>query len=366
MRPDVARGLFSEGTLLDAGTERHAAARALEDAGLVTLEPWTFVRCVSPWDADIVDAIDRSCAGRVYVRDASEARDVDACCPRCDRPLDVARKRRFDAVRVRPRIDRASAFVRERVATIAPRVREHPAGVLRIETPTGEVVVCLTDVARDAAPAPTEDDPVLFVVADDARLAPGTWGMSPVFRVAELALGGGAAFDDAVHAMIASGRALRRPIGAKRDEPPRAPPALVPLPPGAGWRDVTVYYVDGVTVGVTAPGMRARHLTAIDLGMAKANSRGPSQRFKLLLHLCALGGRTNWRSAGMADQERLTFRSFEAFRMQANPLRRSLREIFGLESDPFASFGERRDLETAFRALPHAPGDVTYVKLDVM
>jgi hypothetical protein len=46
--------------------------------------------------------------------------------------------------------------------------------------------------------------------------------------------------------------------------------------------------------------------------------------------------------------------------MQAWTLRKDLQQLFGCDEDPFASFGERKPLVTAFRALPEAPGRVEY------
>jgi hypothetical protein len=150
-------------------------------------------------------------------------------------------------------------------------------------------------------------------------------------------------------------------LPAPQQSAPECRPARFPLPPGAGWGDVTIYYVDGATVGIAVPGARPVHASAIELGMAKERARTPSRRFALLLHLCRHRGRTDWKTSGFAQDEPLAFDNFAAFRMQVSPLRRDLQRLFGLAADPFAPVGRSKPLVAAFRALAEAPGEAAYL-----
>jgi len=143
-----------------------------------------------------------------------------------------------------------------------------------------------------------------------------------------------------------------------RAHAPAAPPALAPH---LKWADVTIYPLNGETLGVIAGDAKPRHLHAVEIGMAHKVTRNPTVSFELLLHLCANGGRTDWRRARFAEEAPIAFDNFPAFKMQVYALKRALRRIFGIDADPFASFGMRKELVTAFRALPMAPGEMRYV-----
>ena len=138
---------------------------------------------------------------------------------------------------------------------------------------------------------------------------------------------------------------------------PRALPSAAP----ARWSEVAIYPMNGETIGVAIRGEKPRHFHALELGMAHKVTRNPSVAFSLLLHLCARRGRTDWRSARFAEESPIAFDNFEAFKMQAYALRRILKARFGIEGEPYSSLGKRKDLVTAFRAIPAAPGEMRYV-----
>lgn len=150
--------------------------------------------------------------------------------------------------------------------------------------------------------------------------------------------------------------------------PPAGPPSsriyvppVIEVAPDARWQDVTIYPMNGETIGVALQGERPRHYHAVEIGMAHKVTRNPTVSFALLLHLCAQGGRTDWRAARSADDARIAFDNYAAFKMQAYALRRSLRRLFGIATDPFASLKARSGLVTSFRAQPTAPGESRYV-----
>jgi hypothetical protein len=238
-------------------------------------------------------------------------------------------------------------------------VREHPEGVFRIEGESGDAAVVLLDVCDARVGLGLVEQGAVAVAADHGRFK---WRLPrdrPPLDAAELVLFPAEALLVAVRRALAGVRAVV--LVPPRPADSGGPGARFPLPPGAGWSDVTIYYVDGATVGIAVPGSRPLHASAVELGMAKQNSRTPSKRFALLLHLCRHRGRTDWRRARSSDEEPLVFDNFTAFRMQASPLRRDLQRLFGLPGDPFTSFGERKELAVAFRALPEAPSEADYL-----
>src|SRR5438552_2335352 len=104
-----------------------------------------------------------------------------------------------------------------------------------------------------------------------------------------------------------------------------APPPVLAAPAApTRWADVTIYFVNGETIGVRLPGAKPRHFHAVELEMAHKVTRNPTARFALLLHLCARRGRTDWRSARFADESPMAFDNFDAFKMQAHALRGAL------------------------------------------
>ena len=139
------------------------------------------------------------------------------------------------------------------------------------------------------------------------------------------------------------------------------PLPLVDPDAGARFSDLTIYPMNGETVGVAIFGEKPRHFHAVELGMAHRITRNPTVAFGLLLHLCESRGRTDWRSARFAEDAPIAFDNFAAFKMQAYALRRILKERLGVAGEPYVSFGKRKELVTAFRALPAAPGEMRYL-----
>lgn len=124
-------------------------------------------------------------------------------------------------------------------------------------------------------------------------------------------------------------------------EPPRVTrPRAFALPPGASWRDLRVYRVDGHTVSVRGAGVH-RRLTYIDLGMASEKSREPTKAWELLMALCEGGGTLRWRGDATAVKR------------QVSTLRAQLKASFGLDDDPFAPYA-KGGWRSQFAAYPSA------------
>jgi hypothetical protein len=358
MRLDVA-SLLTPRTIVDgAGPLAESAERLVAD-GIACASRRRIVRCASPEDFDFADAVDPSCPGRVVVPD--DGLDDWVWCPRCERRLETSRKQTLEALVLEPDLAALRARVEQMLGGLGALVREQPEGVFRIDSEGREAAVVLMDACGLAVRTQlTVEQGAIAVAADCSKFA---WQLprgAPLLSAAELVL-------LSPDPLLAAARGAL--VGAPRVvvvAPPRtpaAPPtaARFLLPPGATWNDVTIYYIDGATVGVAVPGARPVHVSAIELGMAKETSRERCKRFVLLLHLCLRRGRTEWKSAGFADDEPIAFENFAAFRMQVAPLRRDLQRLFGLADDPFAPIGRAKPLVAAFRALPEAPGELAYL-----
>ncbi len=355
MPPDFA-GLLAPGTVVELpGGVLEEKAAILVQGGLAAMTPRTFVRCCNLGDADIAFAVDRTCSARVFVPDDDYE---PAWCPRCDRRLEPARKQKFEALMLEPNLRAIWARVE---CMLALPAREHPDGVLRLERDGCEAAVVFLDVCEPRIATALLEQGAIGIAADYGRFS---WRVSrgaPLLSAAELVLGSPLPLQEAVRAALSGApRAVVAPPAPSAEVHRPAP--VFPLPPGAGWGDVTVYFVDGATLGICVPGARPVHASAVELGLAKESSRMPTKRFALLAHLCLHRGRTDWRRARESDTHPVVFDNFAAFKMQATELRRDLQRIFGRGDDPFASFGEHKPLVTAFRAIAEAPGRVDYVR----
>jgi hypothetical protein len=358
MLPDVA-SLLTPGAIVDRAGPLAESADRLVTEGLARASRRNIVRCANPDDFDFIDAVDPSCPGRVTVPEG----DLDdwVWCPRCERRLETSRKQAFEAMVLQPDLPALRARVEQMLRSLGMLVREQPEGVFRIESDGKEAAVVLMDACGFAVRTQlTVEQGAIAVAADCSKfgwqLPPG----APLLAAAELVL---LSPDPLLTALRAALAGAPRVIVVA---PPQARTAPSPaprfqLPPGARWNDVTIYYVDGATVGIAVPGARPVHASAIELGMAKETSRTPSRRFALLLHVCRHRGRTDWKTAGFAEDEPIAFDNFAAFRMQVSPLRRDLQRLFGLAADPFAPLGRSRPLVAAFRALPEAPGELAFL-----
>lgn len=359
MQPDIA-SLLAPGTIVDGTGPLAEPAAQLVAEGIARASRRRIVRCANPADLDFVDAIDPSCPGRVAVPDD----DLDdwAWCPRCERRLETSRKQTFEATVLEPDLVPLRAHVGQMLGGLGVLVREQPEGVFRAESQGGEAAVVLMDVCEGTVRTQlTVEQGAIAVAADCSKFS---WQLprgAPVLSAAELVLLSPEPLLDAVRRALSGSPPRVIVVAPPRAPDAPAPAARFPLPPGASWNDVGIYYVDGATVGVVVPGARPVHASAIELGMAKDTSRAPSRRFALLLHLCRNRGRTDWKTSGFAEEEPIAFDNFASFRMQVSPLRRDLQRLFGLDDDPFAPVGRSRPLVAAFRALPEAPGELAYV-----
>jgi hypothetical protein len=352
MQPDVG-DLLCPGTVVDPAGPLGAATERLIADGIASGGRRRFAYCANPNDYDFVDVLDASCPGRVAVPD--EGLDDWAWCPCCDRRLETSRKETFELLVMRPTLPALLARLAQLLGAAGQTVREQPEGALRVERDGNEAGVVLVDACSPHAARVLIEQGAIAVAADIGRARYQVPRDRVVLSAGRLLLVSPEPLLAAVKDVLSGSPApLLVPPQPVADTAARRAP-IFPLPPGARWGDVTIYAVDGATVGICEPGARPVHASAVDLGMAKTKARNPAKRFKLLVHLCMNGGQTDWKRARTASDP-LVFDNFAAFKMQAIELRRDLQDIFGLQDDPYTSFGEHKPLTTAFKAIPEAPG----------
>jgi hypothetical protein len=248
----LPEGLLRPGATVDLpGGAVEQMAQRLGAEGVARLRERTFVRCANPADEDFAFATDRTCIGRVYLCDGDDFQ----WCPRCERRIEAAGKQRLQCLVLEPNIP----AIRERVAGMIGEfvgpVREHPPGVLRVESEAGEATIVLLDVCERRIGISLVDQGAIPVAAD---VGSGSYGLTrdrqPLSAV-ELLLSSPEPLVAAVRAALGGAPPVIIP-SSKPTDVRRRPAACFPLPPGAGWRDVTIYYVDGATLGICVPGER--------------------------------------------------------------------------------------------------------------
>jgi len=369
MPSDPREGIFKRGLVVDLpGGEAERLARELAALGFLTIEERRYVRCVSPLDHDRRFARDLGCTGRIYLSDRDED-DHQYRCPSCDRTVFPSRKRHAATIRLTPKIEAISAFVREEIARAGVEVEEKPRGLYRVPTATGEVQVCLVDLCTDQAVFHDQypyRGTVIFVVGNERDHARGVPAGARRFRLVDLALGETAAsfrreirrlagLDDA--AQVPTGPAILR-LGVRR--PAAIPPALhdpypgvtrIPVPAGTPWSKVEIFKIDGDTVAVRVPGRRLKEYTYIELGMVDGRNKRRNKAWQIILAICEGQGRCHWTSM------KPTFKNFHAFKQQVSDLRPRLQYIFDVGSDPFVGCSPTEGLCSLFRAEPDRPDD---------
>jgi len=362
MPTDTAAGLLKPGLKIDLpGGERETHARRLAALGLVRIEELTFVRCVNPQDHDQKYVKDRSCAGRIVLRQDLDEDDDGYRCPDCDRLVFPSKKRRARMLRSEPSEEAIRALVRRSLERLKVDVAERTPGLLSIAGRAGEVQICLVDYCTDRAvlsPSYPRHDTVVFVVANDRDFQRMVPDGAPCFRVVDLALGDAAAvFEREVRRLARLDRERpARPavltLGARdllvrEGEPAYPDEQSVDVPAGTSWNEVSFYYIDGETLAVKVPGSRQQRLSYRDFGMVDGRSGKPSKKWALIVRLCENHGECDWRGLS---------RSFDTFKQLVSETRPVLQKRFGIQADPFPEC-TRSGLRAAFQAFPDLPNE---------
>ena len=369
MPADPLAGLFKDGRIVALPSPaREAAARRLERLGLLRVEEQQVVRCVNPVDRDQRYVKDLSCTGVRRLESRLDEDDDAYRCPECSRVLYPSRKQRFARLRLWTVREAMGAWVQQTLTKkLTWPVSRAVEGLWRVDSPGGEVEVCLVDVCADQSvlhPQYSRAGMLVFIVGNDRDYRRHLPDGAPVFRLADLVETGTTSLLRVLRrlgrakagtpAVVAASRGLPPPPVATRPDPF---PGIQThrAPPGTRWNEVKVYEVDGLTVQLRVPGKPARSLTAAELGMVNKRSRdrAPTKKWKILMALCEGRGRCSWRQHG----------SFSAFKVQVSEMRPLLTHIFGIDEDPFTACTSSGGLEAAFVAGP-IPEDEPYVGED--
>ena len=112
------------------------------------------------------------------------------------------------------------------------------------------------------------------------------------------------------------------------------------------WPAVELVAVDGHILAVRTPvGWRRFHYT--DLGFAREDNREPTEAWALLADLCRK----------KTQGRRLPPDRVAAIKQQMSGLRKKLRQLFGLDGDPFHNFHRQHGWIPKFRCREGVPGD---------
>jgi hypothetical protein len=152
------------------------------------------------------------------------------------------------------------------------------------------------------------------------------------------------------------GRVLPEAAGFSRAPPPApAPPADPPRAPRAQavritgverWNQVRMCLVNATTIRLDIPG-RSFRVTYVDLGMADARNREPTQLWEALVEFCEGNGYFKTRR----------FSGPKATKTMLSRLRKKLKGLFGLHERPF-DYLAGMGWKARFRTRPDLPDDL--------
>ncbi len=116
------------------------------------------------------------------------------------------------------------------------------------------------------------------------------------------------------------------------------------LPPGTKWEDITIEFVDGYVVRITAPGFRGR-TDYIRMGFENKKTLSPNVQWKFLQELAVSYGEMSWRDmTGMAIRNK----------KRKQLLSDTLKHYFQIDKDPFLPYKQARKYKTRFHLFPES------------
>jgi 7-cyano-7-deazaguanine synthase in queuosine biosynthesis len=98
-------------------------------------------------------------------------------------------------------------------------------------------------------------------------------------------------------------------------------------PPGTGWPDILIRFLDGHTVSVVVAGQTKR-LTFAEMNMKDGRNANPNKQWKLLEVLSTTAGRLSWSSSAAHHKQK----------KQVELLGNQLQKFFGLTESPFHTY----------------------------
>jgi hypothetical protein len=119
-----------------------------------------------------------------------------------------------------------------------------------------------------------------------------------------------------------------------------------PTPKGANWKDITVKFIDGHTVSVSAGDVR-KVCNYTQMGMVNSKNAHFTKQWELLQSFAESNGELDW-SSSYADAR---------LKKQKQELSRRLRDFFGLNEDPIEWVKREKVYRCRFRILPEGADD---------
>lgn len=184
-RRELLALLLREGrSISDPTSSVLKAADDLRRSGLVVVERQEFVLCAEPTDRDFSRTKNRSCPGRVYLRQDADEAGHDYRCPECERVVFPAHFRKAQHLELQITVcpDAVIQYVRDQLSHDGLSVKAVSGGVFRLEGAGRDVHVCIADLCADEqflARDWARNQPTLYVVVDEStmgdRFLPEEW-----------------------------------------------------------------------------------------------------------------------------------------------------------------------------------------------
>ena len=125
------------------------------------------------------------------------------------------------------------------------------------------------------------------------------------------------------------------------------------LPPGTGWEDVSIHFLDDHSLSVTIGGKEKVELLYHEMGMADKRNSKPTELWLLLRAFADQNGILSWESGSASEK----------IRQQKKRLSKHLCSIFGLTADPIPYASEEKGYVCRFKIRPDTESTIYHPRL---
>ncbi len=116
----------------------------------------------------------------------------------------------------------------------------------------------------------------------------------------------------------------------------------IKLPPNTRWEDITIQFIDGYVVKITAPNFHTIRVDYKDMGFENERKHLPNKQWELLRALADNRGELAW------DH----IRADRKAKKRKQLLSKSLKGYFQIEEDPFLPYKQAKAYKTRFELIP--------------
>jgi len=116
----------------------------------------------------------------------------------------------------------------------------------------------------------------------------------------------------------------------------------IKLPPNTRWEDITIQFLDGYVVKITAPNFHTIRVDYKDMGFENQKSRKPNKQWELLRDLSDVHGELTWGNTHAHTKAR----------KKKQLLSNSLKACFQINEDPFLPYKQVKAYKTRFNLIP--------------